>query len=189
MADTFHLHMGSSLPKSSDFNKNVWMDLEPKELIQGGYADAIDFAPLQAQSAVEVETTTQSINDSKQIAPTAVASRDGVIVQLRIPDQTPDTRNWVTMHALQEWEGFILSRGEEEFVARLRDLTAESLASKADQLMEEEAIIPLAEIADEDSSRIQPGNVLSVGHRIPKNCYWNQETCLADHLQGPSDHY
>ena len=159
MADTAYRHVGSNLPKSSDFNKNVWIGIEPGELIQEGYVEAIDFAPTQAQRTVEVETRSQGINDAKKLAPTAIASHDGIVVQLRIPEPPPATRHWVTLHPLQEWEGYILDKGETELVARLRDLTAESFGSEANQLAEEEAVIPLSEVADGDFSRIQPGSV------------------------------
>ena len=159
MAETGFLHQGSSLPKSSDLNKDVWLDTEPRELIQIGYAQSVDFTPKQAQSAFELETRSQSINDDNKLASTAVVPQDGMIVQLRTPEPTPPSRHWVTMHPLQEWEGYIVKRGEAEFVARLRDLTAESFASEAKDVPEEEAIIPLSEIADEDFKRIQQGSV------------------------------
>ena len=159
MAETAFFHKGSSLPKSSDLNKDVWLDTDPTELIQIGYSQSVDFTPKQAQSASDSGTRSQSINDEEQLAPTAIVSQDGTIVQLRTPEPTPEPRHWVTMHPLQEWEGYIVNKGEREFVARLRDLTAESFASEAKDVTEEEAIIPLSEIADEDFNRIQPGSV------------------------------
>ena len=159
MTETAFFPKGSSLPKSSELNKDVWIGTDPSELIQGGYAQPIDFAPRQAQSAVEAETRSQSIDDRKEIAPTAFVFHDGIVVQLRTPDPAPETRSWVTMHPLQEWEGYILSKGAKDFVARLRDLTAEASTSEANKLTDEEAIIPLSEIADDDFNRIQPGSV------------------------------
>ena len=159
MAETAFLHKGSSLPKSSDLNKDVWLSTDPRELIQIGYAEAVDFAPKQAQSAVGPGTISQSINDARHLAPTAIVSHDGMIVQVRTPEPTPEPRHWVTMHPLQEWEGYIVNRRETAFVARLRDLTAEAFASTATEVTDEEAIIPLSEIADEDFNRIQPGSV------------------------------
>ena len=159
MADTAFFHKGSSLPKSSDLNKDVWLDTDPRDLIQIGYTESVDFTPKQAQSAFESATRSQSINDDKKLAPTAIISQDGIVVQLRTPDPRPEPRHWVTMHPLQEWEGYIVNTGETAFVARLRDLTAESFASEAREVTDEEATIPLSEIADEDFNRIQPGSV------------------------------
>lgn len=61
--------------------------------------------------------------------------------------------NRPTFHALQEWEGHVVDIGEDEFTARLVDLTAgltyESL----------EAIIPMAEISGRDASRMVVGSI------------------------------
>ena len=159
MAATTYRHNWNNLPKSSDFNKNCWMDVDPKELINSGYTQDIDSGPRQTQLTTEGETKSQDINDAQQIGPTAFDFQDRTIRLLYIPDSVPETRNWVTLHALQEWEGHVLNKGDNEFVARLRDLTAESSTASANQPIEEEAIIPLTEIADEDFHRIQPGSV------------------------------
>ena len=55
--------------------------------------------------------------------------------------------------ALQEWEGYVVHMGERNFTALLTDLTAG--ASSGD----EEATIPLAEIAEDDAGRIRLGSV------------------------------
>ena len=56
-------------------------------------------------------------------------------------------------HAIQEWEGYVVDVGTENFVARLVDLTANSTFE------EEEAIVPLEEISEDDASRIRVGSV------------------------------
>lgn len=58
-----------------------------------------------------------------------------------------------TLHALQEWEGYVVEVGETDFVARLIDLTAGS------ENEDEEAIIPLAEISDDDVARMREGSI------------------------------
>ena len=58
-----------------------------------------------------------------------------------------------TFHALQEWEGYVVQIDVDAFVARLVDLTAGS------SVEEEEAVIPLAEIADYDAERIRLGSI------------------------------
>ena len=59
----------------------------------------------------------------------------------------------VTFHTIQEWEGYIIEIGDTEFVARLVDLTAGASHE------EEEAIIPLAEISDNDAAGMQLGSI------------------------------
>ena len=63
-------------------------------------------------------------------------------------------RPWTsTFHALQEWEGYVLEIRDNDFLARLVDLTG---GAKHEQ---EETDIPLAEISEEDSAKIGPGSV------------------------------
>ena len=68
----------------------------------------------------------------------------------RLPARrTPAT----TLHALQEWEGHVVEIGDEEFTARLTDVTAEA------SYEQEEAVIPLAEISDGDAAKMREGSI------------------------------
>ena len=68
----------------------------------------------------------------------------------RLPTRrTPAT----TLHALQEWEGHVVEIGDEEFTARLADVTAGASYER------EEAVIPLAEISDGDAARMREGSI------------------------------
>ncbi len=58
-----------------------------------------------------------------------------------------------SFHALQEWEGYVLEITGDEFTARLVDLTAGATQE------DEEATIPLEEIAENDHKRICPGSI------------------------------
>ena len=59
----------------------------------------------------------------------------------------------VTLHALQEWEGYVTEITDTEFTARLTDLTAgETYAG-------EEADFPLDEISEDDAAKIQVGSI------------------------------
>ena len=57
------------------------------------------------------------------------------------------------LHALQEWEGYVVELGSGEFVARLVDLTAGSSHE------EEEAIFPLEEVSESDSVTMAVGSI------------------------------
>ena len=59
----------------------------------------------------------------------------------------------VTLHALQEWEGYVLEISATDFVAHLIDLTVGSPQE------EEEAVIPLTEISDDDVVKIRKGSI------------------------------
>ena len=159
MNETSYRQAEASLPKSSDVNKNVWLGGEPIELIKKGYAEAIDISPCQSQRSAEFDTRGESSNDATSIAPTAIKADDGKTRILHIPEPLPETRHWVTMHPLQEWEGYIIGMRESQFVARLRDLTAESSASDRERVPEEEATVSSSEVSDEDLGRMQVGSV------------------------------
>ena len=159
MSETTAAHMASSLPKSSDFNKDAWRGAKPTELIHEGYTKSIDVAPRQAQSTVEDEIKSEDVNNSKGTTPTTISFQGNLTSQLRTPDPTPETRHWVTLHALQEWEGYVIHIGDIDFSVRLRDLTAEHPDQQVGRSVEEEATIPLSEISDDDYDRLHPGSV------------------------------
>ena len=163
ISETTFSYVGDSPPNSSDINKNVWLGYSPVELIREGYTEAVDFASRQTQNTIEVETKSQDKNedkdDTKQMMPIVSDYHDGLPIRLSIPNPASENRHWVTMHALQEWEGYIVNAGNKDFVARLRDLTPESFTSEPRGLLEEEATIPLDEISDDDLKRIRPGSI------------------------------
>ena len=57
------------------------------------------------------------------------------------------------LHALQEWEGYVVELGSGEFAARLVDLTAGSSHEQ------EEAIIPLDEVSESDAAKMAVGSI------------------------------
>ena len=59
----------------------------------------------------------------------------------------------VMFQVLQEWEGYIIEIGEDDFTARLLDLTAESSHE------EEEAVIPFSEISKDDLKHLRLGSI------------------------------
>lgn len=58
-----------------------------------------------------------------------------------------------TLQALQQWEGYVVDVHQDEFTARLTDLTA------AASHEEEEALIPMTEVADNDAELAVLGGV------------------------------
>ena len=66
-----------------------------------------------------------------------------------------------SLHAMQEWEGYVLDVGETDFVARLVDLTAGASHEG------EEAVIPRAELSECEDVRIRAGSIFRwvIGYR------------------------
>lgn len=67
------------------------------------------------------------------------------------PRCAPEPR--ATLQVLQEWEGYVIERRSDEFVACLVDLTAGSTHE------EEEAVIPLATVSHGDVDTIAIGSI------------------------------
>ncbi len=65
----------------------------------------------------------------------------------------PDRPSEVALHALQEWEGYVVEIGETKFTAHLTDLTA------GDAHESEEATIPRSALSDEDNARMRVGGI------------------------------
>ena len=74
---------------------------------------------------------------------------------LSILDLPPRPRRMpsATFHALQEWEGYVLSIDKDEFEARLIDRTAGATYES------EEATIPLQELSDHDAKKLRLGAI------------------------------
>ena len=79
-----------------------------------------------------------------------ISQLDGVT---SVPRQVP------SMSPLQEWEGWVVDMGENQFTARLTDLTAGPAASESDGIAEEEATIPYSELSEEDLNSLRPGSI------------------------------
>ena len=76
----------------------------------------------------------------------------GYDIDLALPPKLPQVPS-ATFHALQEWEGYVLEIGEEEFEARLIDLTAGATYEG------EEATIPMQDVSDYDAKKLRVGAI------------------------------
>lgn len=80
---------------------------------------------------------------------------------MSFPRQAASAHPVATLQPLQEWEGHVVEIEEDEFVVRLIDLTAGHSHET------EEAVIPLAEISEDDASRMAIGSIFRwvIGYR------------------------
>lgn len=105
----------------------------------------------------DTQTTTQNDLNARASVLSASTGRrqdeQGLARVVDFPQPLPLPQPAATLHALQEWEGYVLEIGETDFVARLVDLTAGS------EQEEEEAVIPLVELSDEDSAKMRQGSI------------------------------
>ncbi len=131
-----------------------------------GSAGTADAAPLlcNVDEAVRLALVRQDAAEATDSRPRATAAEGltmqsgraqfgaGVSMVNAPPSVAPASRR-ATLHALQEWEGYVLETIGDDFVARLVDLTGGSSHE------EEEAIIPLAEISDDDAAKLHVGAI------------------------------
>lgn len=99
----------------------------------------------QMRSAAMPVETLQSVTMSNQDA-----AHRGALDVTPPPQLRPQS---ATLHALQEWEGYVLEKTATTFTARLADLTNGVLHE------EEEADIPLAELADHQIASVRRGAI------------------------------
>ncbi|MCY4503824.1 MAG: cell division protein FtsZ [Alphaproteobacteria bacterium] len=59
----------------------------------------------------------------------------------------------LTLHPLQEWEGYVVEVGDGEFTGRLTDLTA------GHSYETEEAVVPFEELSDYDRAKLRKGDI------------------------------
>lgn len=119
------------------------------------YADQT--VPVVLRHGTDVLTTDVHRLERKAEEHSGLPSReqidDGFFRKLNFPKTRQQSQPTTTLHPLQEWEGYILEIGPKDFVARLIDLTASSTHEN------EEAVIPLAEISEEDAAKMSPGSI------------------------------
>ena len=139
----------------------------PHEKLSDFDKDAVQENPL-------VQTTDQAITLALEQGTgsptTSVHDQDmgkGTLPAFADPEQDSDVISWVlnfpkplahpsppvTLHALQEWEGYVTEINDTEFTAKLTNLTAKATYAG------EEAIIPIDEISEADADKMQVGSI------------------------------
>lgn len=91
--------------------------------------------------------------DTSVAFPDYAGGSEGSASVMDFPPRPKPAPPRAVLHALQEWEGYVIELGSGEFVARLVDLTAGSSHE------EEEAIIPLEEVSESDADKMTVGSI------------------------------
>ncbi len=106
-----------------------------------------------ARRSVETGSAYQGMKAPTLHAPLRSANSADSVALVSFPPPVPPVPRRATLCALQEWEGYVVDIGEEDFIARMIDLTA------GHEHESEEAIIPITVISDHDASRIVTGSI------------------------------
>ena len=72
---------------------------------------------------------------------------------VNLPGRRTTPKLTPSLHALQEWEGYVTEINDSDFVANLLDITA------GDTYAGEEVVIPLEEISEADVARMHTGSI------------------------------
>ena len=150
MSETAFAIADNRFQNSSGVNEN---SSSPDQRLREEYADRITAALKQRR-----DPTMYDIAGSEtaiEVRSLSIGTRFDVDATIDFPDlaQVSRTLPQVSFHLLQEWEGYVIEIGEDDFTVRLLDLTAGSSHE------EEEAVIPLSEISEDDLKRLHLGSI------------------------------
>ena len=154
MSETAFTIADNSFQNSSVINENSSTPNNPDQfLFQDGYADRIVTALQQHRDPAMPGT--ENMETTLEAPRTSAGINSDVSRIIDLPDLTRVSWNMpqVSFHVLQEWEGYVIEIGEDDFTVRLLDLTAGSSHE------EEEAVIPFSEISEDDLKRLCLGSV------------------------------
>ena len=130
-----------------------WRDTAPEA---PRYRDDEDFLLSRERGLSSEPVRDVGVLDTDATYPSTVGLRSDAERETRVIgfpriSRLPPARE--TFHALQEWEGVVTGIGDQEFLARLIDVTSDAAVD------EEEATFPIAEVSEQDVERMREGSV------------------------------
>ena len=153
MLETVFAYLENGVQDSSDVNENSGTPRTSDQLLREGHAGRVEAVSKHVRGMGLHSTQIEESTIYDRSKSPRIISDYGSIIDLPELNKVSNVPPPVTFHALQEWEGYVLEKRDDEFTARLLDLTAGSLHE------EEEATIPLEEIAEDDYIRVIPGSI------------------------------
>ncbi len=116
-------------------------------------ADVLDQNVKAALRASTAAVRNQGANAAPQPLFTNHKQHLGAARIIGLPPAPTRSAPAASFHALQEWEGYVLSADTTSFVARLVDVTTRASHE------EEEAVIPRAELSESDNAKMRVGSI------------------------------
>lgn len=155
MSETAFVPADNRLQDSSGVNESSSGPNTPDQLLREGYANRIEVALKQDQNRDSTMRDSDIAEATIEVLPTSRGIDFDVGTIIDFPDvaQISQPLPQASFRLLQEWEGYVIEIGEDDFTARLLDLTAGSLYE------EEEVVIPLSKILKDDLKRMQLGSI------------------------------
>lgn len=153
MPDSAAAPVSNSLHNTSSLNDNSSDASAPDQLLRERYADRITATLQQPRIPSTHDTDVAETTIEDHVTSARFDSDLGRVIDF--PDLARVTRTAPnsSFHLLQEWEGYVILKGKEDFTVRLLDLTTGS------KYEEEEAVIPFSEITDDERKCMGPGSI------------------------------
>lgn len=139
--------LGESATSDVDMLRTIRGRPVDKQDLRSIWAPVADRSPTTDQSGLAANATPQPTHVSSQ---GNGAPQNGGVDILPPPVALVPTPS---LHALQEWEGYVTDIGDDAFGARLLDVTA------GDAVEREDALIPLEEVSAEDRQKMELGSI------------------------------
>ena len=138
----------NALERQSDLDENVGLDLLKN-------ANHAVHRALEQKTASPTTTPHHQELENGTHSMFADPEEDGIVRTrvLDFPAVPARPSSPVTLHALQEWEGYVTEINNAEFTANLTDLTAKATVAV------EEATIPMDEVSEADAAKMQVGSI------------------------------
>lgn len=134
---------------AEQFEAVTWTDQIDERLAQARYPENVDLAPGQLQAAASTFLLTEGA-----VQRTVMFS--GVALVFSPIGPIPKPRRRPQFDAIQEWEGVVLEKLDDHFIARLIDVTA-GIAVTAGTY--EEADFPYSAVLESDLQRLLVGSI------------------------------
>ena len=155
--------MSSTASARSTYNNDPDLSSVDATSYEELYGETVKLFEAKLKQNVNVEIPyTENIKHStlNNLSQTSSLNNNGTHIDFPNLHKVSIPKLWKKFHTLQEWEGYVLEVSENEFTARLLDLTAD--ANEED----EEVTVPLSEIAEADHKHLYSGSIFRwiIGH-------------------------
>ena len=153
MSDSAAYPVGDRLHNTSGLSDNSSEASAPNQLLREGYADRITATLKQPHLPQTHDTDVAEATIEDHLTSAQIGSDLRNVIDFPDLATVSRTVSSTSFHLLQEWEGYVILKGTEDFTVRLLDLT------KSSTYEEEEAVIPFSEITNDERKSMCLGSI------------------------------
>ena len=153
MSDSAAAPVVDRLQNTSSLSDNSSEASAPDQLLREGYADRITATLQQPHIPQTHDTDVAEATIEDPLTSAKIGSDLRNVIDFPDLATVSRTVSRTSFHLLQEWEGYVILKGTEDFTVRLLDLT------KSSTYEEEEAVIPFSEITNDERKSMRLGSI------------------------------